>query len=73
VDALVLQDDDVVRDPGGLNEGRGVESGALWDSLKTACMHMDRVDLTALCDRQDLEGERYLQDDVQLSDPFCSV
>ncbi|KAF8070620.1 hypothetical protein FPV67DRAFT_1561383 [Lyophyllum atratum] len=54
--ALVLQDNDGIRDSAGLNEKRGVTSTALWDSLKTTCLHMQRVDLATLCDRQDLEG-----------------
>ena len=31
-------------------------SSALWDSLKTTSLHMQRADLAALCERQDLEG-----------------
>lgn len=58
LDALVLQDNDGLRDSGGLNEKRGVTSAALWDSLKTTCLHMQRVDLATLCDRQDLEAFR---------------
>lgn len=64
----MLQDNDGVRDLGGLNEKRGVTSDALWDSLKTTCVHMQRVDLATLCDKQDLEGKGYFQDDVRLSD-----
>ncbi|KAG5654403.1 hypothetical protein H0H81_003227 [Sphagnurus paluster] len=56
LDALVLQDNDGIRDNAGLNEKRGVTSGALWDSLKTTCLHMQRIDLATLCDRKDLEG-----------------
>ena len=56
LDALVLQDSDGVRDPSGLVEQPAITSSALWDSLKTTCMHMQRADLAALCDRQDLEG-----------------
>ncbi|KAI0040007.1 TPR-like protein [Auriscalpium vulgare] len=55
LDALVLQDSDRVR---GSNDTRGVISTALWDSLKTTCLHMQRIDLAAMCDRQDLEGIR---------------
>jgi peroxin-5 len=55
-DALVLQDADGVRDPGGVNEARGITSSVLWESLKTSCFHMQRLDLATLCDRQDLEG-----------------
>ncbi|KAG6920305.1 hypothetical protein DXG01_005074 [Tephrocybe rancida] len=58
LDALVLQDNDGIRDAAGLNEKRGVMSTALWDSLKTTCMHMQRIDLATLCDRRDLEAFR---------------
>ncbi|KAF8160800.1 hypothetical protein B0H34DRAFT_698115 [Crassisporium funariophilum] len=58
LDALVLQDADGVRDSAGLNEKRGVVSTALWDSLKTTCLHMQRADLVNLCDLKDLEGFR---------------
>ncbi|KAG5648592.1 hypothetical protein DXG03_003203 [Asterophora parasitica] len=56
LDALVLQENDGIRDADGLNEKRGVTSTALWDSLKTTCLHMQRIDLATLCDRHDLEG-----------------
>ncbi|KAG6867862.1 hypothetical protein C0993_010088 [Termitomyces sp. T159_Od127] len=56
LDALVLQDSDGGHDAPGLNETRGVTTKALWDSLKTTCLHMQRVDLATLCDRRDLEG-----------------
>ncbi|KAG6898163.1 hypothetical protein C0992_004150 [Termitomyces sp. T32_za158] len=56
LDALVLQDSDGVRDAPGMNETRGVTTKALWDSLKTTCLHMQRVDLATLCDRRDLKG-----------------
>ncbi|KII92743.1 hypothetical protein PLICRDRAFT_172796 [Plicaturopsis crispa FD-325 SS-3] len=58
LDALVLQDSDGVHDAAGANDGRGVTSTALWDSLKTTCMHMQRIDLATFCDRHDLEGFR---------------
>ncbi|KAG6837504.1 hypothetical protein H0H93_008429 [Arthromyces matolae] len=58
LDALVLQDNDGIRDPAGLNDKRGVTTTSLWDSLKTTCLHMQRVDLATLCDRRDLEGFR---------------
>jgi len=64
----VLQDNDGVHESGSLNEKQDITSIALWDSLKTACVHMERVDLATLCDRQDLEGKGYFQDDVHLSD-----
>ncbi|TBU33842.1 TPR-like protein [Dichomitus squalens] len=56
LDALSLQDSDSVRDPGGNEASRGVTSSALWDSLKTCCLHMQRLDLATLCDKRDLEG-----------------
>ncbi|KAH9931071.1 TPR-like protein [Epithele typhae] len=56
LDALLLQDADGVRDEG--TDGRGVTSGTLWDSLKTCCLHMQRLDLATLCDRRDLEAFR---------------
>ncbi|KIL65954.1 hypothetical protein M378DRAFT_76152 [Amanita muscaria Koide BX008] len=52
LDALVLQENDGTSGP-----SRGVTSSALWDSLKTTCLHMQQVDLATLCDRRDLEGE----------------
>ncbi|EMD37853.1 hypothetical protein CERSUDRAFT_114497 [Gelatoporia subvermispora B] len=58
LDALVLQDSDSVREPDGIEDKRGVTSSALWDSLKTCCLHMQRIDLATLCDRQDLDGFR---------------
>ncbi|KAF9482155.1 TPR-like protein [Pholiota conissans] len=58
LDALVLQESDGVRDNTGSNEKRGVVSTALWDSLKTTCLHMQRADLAALCDLKDVEGFR---------------
>jgi len=57
-DALSLQENDGVKDTSGLNEKRGVTSRALWDSLKTTCIHMQRVDLAAICERQDLDAFR---------------
>jgi peroxin-5 len=50
LDALVLQDSDGIRD------NRGVTSSALWQSLKTCCLHMERSDLAVMCDKQNLEG-----------------
>ncbi|TFK73919.1 TPR-like protein [Pluteus cervinus] len=58
LDALVLQDNDGIKDAKGFNDKRGVTSAALWDSLKTTCLHLQRVDLASLCDRQDLEAFR---------------
>ncbi|EIW63331.1 TPR-like protein, partial [Trametes versicolor FP-101664 SS1] len=58
LDALVLQDGDSVHDPDGNEDKRGVTSSALWDSLKTCCLHMQRLDLATLCDRRDLDAFR---------------
>ncbi|KAM5532856.1 hypothetical protein V8D89_013497 [Ganoderma adspersum] len=58
LDALSLQDSDSVRDPGGNESGRGVTSTALWESLKTCSLHMQRLDLATLCDQHDLEAFR---------------
>ncbi|KAI1794109.1 TPR-like protein [Ganoderma leucocontextum] len=58
LDALSLQDSDSVRDPGGNEAGRGVTSTALWESLKTCSLHMQRLDLATLCDQRDLEAFR---------------
>lgn len=48
-------------DSTGLNEKRGVTSTALWDSLKTTCLHLQRVDLATICDRKDLDGEFHIE------------
>ena len=56
LDALVLQESDSVTEPDGTQNARGVGSSALWDSLKTCCLHMQRIDLATICDRQDLDG-----------------
>lgn len=58
LDALVLQGNDGAQNSESLQdkEIRGVQSSALWASLKTTCLHMQRVDLATLCDREDLEG-----------------
>ncbi|EPQ57698.1 hypothetical protein GLOTRDRAFT_16305, partial [Gloeophyllum trabeum ATCC 11539] len=55
LDALVLQDSDSVYDQPGADK-RGITSSALWESLKTTCLHMQRIDLATLCERHDLEG-----------------
>ncbi len=57
LDALALQEADAVRNSDGTDDKRGVTSTALWDSLKTCCLHLRRLDLASLCDRRDLEGE----------------
>ncbi|KAH7888512.1 hypothetical protein F5I97DRAFT_707948 [Phlebopus sp. FC_14] len=57
LDALVLQDSDGVPDERGMNDKRGVTSSTLWDSLKTTCLHLQRVDLASFCDHGDLNGK----------------
>ena len=52
----MLQDSDGVRENAGSSEKRGVVSTALWDSLKTTSLHMQRADLATFCDLKDLEG-----------------
>ncbi|KAJ3853752.1 hypothetical protein EV368DRAFT_38320 [Lentinula lateritia] len=57
LDALSLQDAEGVHDVEGFNDARGgITSNVLWDSLKTACLHLQRVDLATLCDKRDVEG-----------------
>ncbi|KAI9572297.1 hypothetical protein HD554DRAFT_2168520 [Boletus coccyginus] len=58
LDALVLQDSDGVEDGTGMNDSRGVTSSTLWESLKTTCLHLQRVDLASVCDRRDLDAFR---------------
>ncbi|KAJ7703013.1 hypothetical protein B0H17DRAFT_1041257 [Mycena rosella] len=57
LDALGLQESDGVS-YGSENSQSGVTTTALWDSLRTASMHLQRPDLATFCDRQDLEGFR---------------
>lgn len=56
LDALVLQDNDGVREDTTSKEKRGVVSSTMWDSLRTTFLHIPRPDLMALCDSRDLEG-----------------
>ncbi|KIK44889.1 hypothetical protein CY34DRAFT_590141 [Suillus luteus UH-Slu-Lm8-n1] len=58
LDALVLQDSDGVENDSSMDDKRGVTSSILWDSLKTTCLHLQRTDLAALCDRRNLDGFR---------------
>ena len=58
LDALVLQDSDGAVT--GKDDKRGITSSALWESLKTTCLHLQRIDLASLCDLQDLDGELFL-------------
>ena len=56
LDALALQETDHIRDTADADDRRGVTSSALWDSLKTCCLHLGRLDLATICDRRDLDG-----------------
>ena len=56
LDALSLQESDSVRNSDGTDDIRGITSTALWDSLKTSCLHLGRLDLATLCDRRDIDG-----------------
>ncbi|KAH8119082.1 TPR-like protein [Phellopilus nigrolimitatus] len=65
LDALIMQDSDrsVSMEPGSGAESsaqdtRGITSSTLWDSLRTSCLHLQRIDLATLCDRKDIEGFR---------------
>ncbi|KAF9529189.1 hypothetical protein CPB83DRAFT_869092 [Crepidotus variabilis] len=58
LDALTLQDSDGLGDEVAYHEKRGVVSTILWDTLKTACLHMQRPDLAQICDTKDLQGFR---------------
>ncbi len=52
MDALVLQEQDA--SPEG--SGSGLPNSTLWDSLRTACIHLQQSNLVALCERKDLNG-----------------
>ncbi|KAI5123040.1 hypothetical protein M0805_000476 [Coniferiporia weirii] len=56
LDALIMQDSD--GSVHGSDDKRGITSSTLWDSLRTSCLHLQRINLAALCDRKDLEGFR---------------
>lgn len=60
LDALALQETDSVREPTDNDDKRGVTTSALWDSLKTCCLHLRRLDLATICDRRDLDGKGIL-------------
>ncbi|KAI9511161.1 hypothetical protein F5148DRAFT_1281091 [Russula earlei] len=55
LDALVLQDSDGLRES---EDDHLVTSNALWDSLKTCCLSMQRLDLAAKCDKKNLQDIR---------------
>ena len=50
-----MQDSDGSVHNGG--DKGGVTSSTLWDSLRTAAQHLQRVDLISLCDKRDLDGK----------------
>ena len=54
-----MQDSDGSVHGNGGDKG-GVTSSTLWDSLRTAALHSQRVDLATLCDRRDLDGKLLL-------------
>jgi peroxin-5 len=54
LDALVLQSSDEIEGPQSPEATKGVTSSALWESLKTTCLHLQKPDLAALCDSRDL-------------------
>ncbi|KAJ1304535.1 hypothetical protein OPQ81_005676 [Rhizoctonia solani] len=49
VDALVLQESE------GANSERGVTSDSLWDTLRSTCLNLQRVDLAVICETRDLQ------------------
>ncbi|CAE6430679.1 unnamed protein product [Rhizoctonia solani] len=49
VDALVLQESE------GVNSERGVTSDSLWDTLRSTCLNLQRVDLAVVCETRDLQ------------------
>ncbi|KAL5485313.1 hypothetical protein ACEPAI_7955 [Sanghuangporus weigelae] len=56
LDALIMQDSD--GSVHAQDDKRGITSSTLWGSLRTSCIHLQRLDLAELCDRRDLEGFR---------------
>lgn len=55
-----MQDSDGSVHSGG--DKRGITSSTLWDSLRTASTHLQRADLSNLCDKRDLDGMSLLYD-----------
>ncbi|KAG8887577.1 hypothetical protein FRB98_009419 [Tulasnella sp. 332] len=55
LDALILQESDGTASD---SSARGVTSSALWDALRTDCVHLQRMDLVALCEKRDLSAFR---------------
>ena len=59
LDALQLQESESTMETSmGMGDRKGGVANALWDSLKTACLHMQRADLATLCDLRDVDGFR---------------
>ncbi|KAF7306043.1 hypothetical protein HMN09_00759000 [Mycena chlorophos] len=56
LDALGLQESDGLAS--GMDSSIAITNNALWDSLRTASMHLNRPDLATFCDQRDLEGYR---------------
>lgn len=58
LDALVLQDIDSSAEGNTAGDASsGISSSALWDSLRTTCLHLQRHDLVTLCEKRDLTSE----------------
>ncbi|KAJ7217874.1 hypothetical protein GGX14DRAFT_438704 [Mycena pura] len=57
LNALSLQESDAVSQRDNITQG-GVTTTALWDSLRTASISLQRPDLATFCDQQNLEGFR---------------
>ncbi|KAF9520302.1 hypothetical protein BS47DRAFT_1335904 [Hydnum rufescens UP504] len=60
LDALVLQENDPLRDAGR----SGPSSSTLWDTLKSICLYLQRPDLVPLCDAKDLGAFRSQFQDI---------
>lgn len=56
LNALSLQESDAVSQGDNVAQG-GVTTTALWDSLRTASISLQRPDLATFCDQQNLEGK----------------
>ncbi|THH08296.1 hypothetical protein EW145_g2790 [Phellinidium pouzarii] len=57
LDALIMQDSD--GSVHGSDDNHGITSSTLWDSLRTSCLHLQRIDLATICDRKDLDNFRH--------------
>ena len=58
LDALSLQESDTT-DFASVGDREGSMSTALWDSLRTTCLHLQRPDLATICDSKDIEGTSF--------------